>query len=242
MININNLPVRGTALDFVKIAAAILMLIDHIDYMVLERSSGFLYLLGRGAFPLFAYAAAASVVRARVENAPKYAWRLLLIAVLIVPIIQWSRDLNAANVIFTLAVGLGMTPFVMRQSKIGQHIIYVCGVASMFLPNLFEFGFIGALLVPLFYNYIKEGRAQIWLWMMLGLANFGGIMPLIENFEPFQIPIILVIALTTIFLPVAILALVVRLPNDKKRLMPKYFLHIFYPAHILALAVAANFI
>mgnify|MGYP000114724799 CR=1 FL=1 len=242
MNKVKNFPLSGTALDFIKIAAAVLMLIDHIDHQLLERSAGFLYLVGRGAYPLFAFAAASALVRGGMEKAPHYAVRLLILAVLIVPVLRYSRDVEAANILFTLAIGMGIAPFVIAQGRLVKYTLFGAGLLTILMPNIFEFGFAGALLPVLFYLYIKKEVGGWWLWPMLAAANFGGICSLMDSFEPMMLTGMIAVALATIVIPMGIIYLGGFLPNDRKRLMPKYFLHVFYPAHIFILAVIAKFL
>ncbi len=237
-----DMPISGRALDILKILAAIFMLLDHIDAQLMTRSTGILYLIGRGAYPLFAYAAAASVVRAGVERAPVYARRLLLIAILIIPITQLARDQDAGNILFTLTIGLGIIPWVASMGARGRHIFFVVCLAGIVFPNLFEFGWVGAALPAAFYLVLKNEAGKGWIWPLLIGLNFGGFYELLANFSWADAAILSVIALATLVMTKLSIYISQQFPNDQTRLMPKYFLHIFYPAHILALALVGHYL
>lgn len=236
-------PVSGAGLDFIKIMAALLMLIDHIDHIVLERHNFTMFLLGRGAYPLFAYACAAAFIRAGVEKAPDYARNLIMWGLIVVPISWLTRDTTAANILFTLAVGAGVLPFMMAIGRVGRAVIFTAAVVLLYFPNLFEFSFLGALApVAIYMTMTGTKDGVFWLVISLGLMNFGGVLPEMTDLGGMAYTIMAITSVTTLGVAWGVLRLSQDRPSSEKRLLPKYFLHIFYPAHMIVLALIARFV
>ena len=159
-------PISGTGLDFVKIMAAILMVIDHIDLLWFDRQQILFFLLGRGAYPLFAYACACAFLRAGTDKAHLYAKRLIIWGLITIPISMVCRDVDAANILFTLAIGAGITPFLIHIHIYIRVMIFGAALFSMQCPNIFEYGFLGALLPAAIYSMMigqKDGVYMVFI-------------------------------------------------------------------------------
>ena len=91
-----------------KIFALLVMTIDHADRILLDHSVHVMTVLGRFAFPLFAFMIARNGLYTR--NAKQYLKLLVLFGVLSQPIYWWALDHESfwdpLNVLFTLALGL----------------------------------------------------------------------------------------------------------------------------------------
>ena len=91
-----------------KIFALLVMTIDHADRILLDHSVDWMTVLGRFAFPLFAFMIARNALYT--SNPKQYLKLLLLFGVLSQPIYWWALDHEAfwdpLNVLFTLALGL----------------------------------------------------------------------------------------------------------------------------------------
>ncbi len=243
LLNHKNWPISGAGLDFIKIMAAILMLIDHIDHIVLDREAVGMFFIGRGAYPLFAFACAASFIRGGLDKAPKYAKNLILWGLIVVPVSWMTRDTTAANILFTLAIGAGLLPFLIKIGVAGRAVIFTSAVLSLYFTNIVEFGFLGALAPAGFYLVMtgqKDGT--FWLVITLALMNFGGFMHEVEGFGAIEILIMFFVAAATIGFSWLVLKLAEGMKRNEKRLLSKYFLHIFYPAHMIGLALIKPFV
>lgn len=91
-----------------KIFALLVMTIDHADRILLDHSVHFMTVLGRFAFPLFAFMIARNGLYT--SNAKEYLKLLLIFGVLSQPVYWWALDHDSfwqpLNVLFTLALGL----------------------------------------------------------------------------------------------------------------------------------------
>src|SRR6218665_1347796 len=103
----------GRGLDFIKACAAVFMVIDHVNLTLFGAGKPELFMIGRLTFPLFCYALAVALFKVKDGKGTEYALRryaprLLLFAIVTEPIARFSRDVDAYNVMFTLAFGAAM--------------------------------------------------------------------------------------------------------------------------------------
>ena len=240
------LPLDGTALDFIKICAAVFMVIDHIDHILWNYEIFEMYLIGRGTFPLFCYAAAAGIFRATPEKAKSQCLKLLFLAVLCEPVSILVRgplvsDMPA-NVIFTLATGSAMAIFMPTLRPLFRHLIFASGVASVWIGGTIEFGLMGVMLIPALLQIMRGDKTALpWLFLLLLSINAGELGDMIESTQKGWWLIPLLSATAAIALP----AFVLNLSRDIKgvrRLLSKYALHIFYPGHLAVLGILKIFL
>ena len=224
---------NGYALDFIKYAAAIFMVIDHIDYMLLDRTNLEMILIGRATYPLFAYAAAMAILRAGPEKAGSYVLRLLILAVLVEPIADLTRDVEEANILFTLAAGGAFAAWLPQINPALRQTILVFALASMLIPSATEYGMAGIMLPAVIIMTIK-GYQSGWIWLLMTLTalNMGDLWAEITKPDGLNETLYILITLAVTVLPFCVLQIAKGLP-DTGRLMSKYFLHIFYPAHLV---------
>lgn len=247
----------GRALDFIKIAAAIFMVIDHINLIWLDGAVQGMFMMGRATYPLFCYALAVAFLKAGPEKASGYALRkymprLLLLAVLTEPISLLTRDTGLLNVIFTLALAAGITGLSFRL-KDWQMIaltalaVFLMGdVAAQLgeirpfaafgferIPVLPEFGFAGMLLPAALLMYMRGRKTGLYCSLaLIAVMNLAGYTEAINSFSaPIAVYIMLIWFSSTV-LPWWVVHWSQRLPNEG-RYLHKYALHIFYPGHLL---------
>lgn len=239
--------VDGRALDAIKICAALFMVIDHINSTLLDSTRPEMFLIGRATFPLFCYAIAVGLMKAGADKAPayglkRYAPRLLLFAVLTEPIAQFSRDIGpTANVLFTLALGAAVAGLTYKMRDWQIAALSVLAVALMYLPTPIEFSSAGVMLPAAFLLTLRGRKLGMpCLLALLATINMGGFRELLADETAPVFAFMLLVALAAIVTPLYIIRNVAGLPQDG-RYLPKYFLHIFYPLHILLIGLYARF-
>ena len=198
--------------DLIKLVAVLSMLVDHIG-MVFFPQVAILRLLGRVAFPLFAYQLGISWRCTR--SKPKLALRLLIFGLLAQP--AFYALTGNWNVMFTLLYCLGMFWIMDRWGTPGKILAFALAAASYKLSFLdcALFGPVCAFGYYAFPMYQKDDK------MLLGFAYQGLTTYLICVFLDARLQIYQLAALIFILYPFR-----------KQIKIPKYFFYIFYPAHL----------
>lgn len=224
------------------------MVIDHINGMLLGSSRLDMMLIGRATFPLFCYALAMALFKAGDDKGftyalRRYAPRLLVFAVLTEPVARFSRDIgDIYNVMFTLAFGAVMAGLSLRMKDWQIVVLCAAAIALMYFPPLFEFSAVGVMMPAVFLMALR-GRALaiVCLPLLLTFSNFGNFGELFVNFSAIKIAVLVLTALACIVPPVLLIRHAASMPQTG-RYLPKYFLHIFYPAHMLAIWAVGRYI
>lgn len=240
--------VDGRALDFIKISAAVFMVIDHVNLIWLGGAEHGMFLVGRATFPLFCYALAVAFLKAGPEKAPGYALRkymprLLALAVVSEVVSLITRDTGLLNVIFTLALASGMAGLSYRLKD--WQLVALCLLAVLLDEQyalwlgarhlLPEFGMSGIMLPAAIMMYM-QGRKGGML-CILALVSIMNISSLVEVFTHLSAQVMSYVGLiwfSSTVLPWWVVHWAQRMSNEG-RLLQKYALHIFYPGHLLAL-------
>ncbi len=239
-----SLPISGAALDAIKLLAAILMVVDHVDDIIFDREAIALNLIGRAVFPLFCFATAAAFLRGGLGSARKYAIRLLVLGILVEPISRYTRDIEALNIFFTLGLAAGVMPLLCAAGKNVQRFVFLISLVPMMLgvPDFWEYGFVGILIPATIYMSINGDReAMVWSIILLSVVNLEDIPNIIAHLSPVLAIFLITYAVAAVLGSVFWVECVKKVSwPDKARLMPKYFLHVFYPAHLIVLALIAQ--
>lgn len=227
----------GRGLDVVKILAAAAMLVDHAGY-ILTGENLYMFLIGRMAYPLFAFAAAVTILRRQDDSAYLYrqAGILLLCALLSEPVSQLTREgYQVLNVLFTLALSLAAAPVLMACRSWLRLMVYGLAVAVCALPGGWEFGAAGMLLPVAIAVAMAGSRVDAVAAVVLaGMMNFGGY----AQWNAYHFELMLATAVFSTLAPAALLHVINAFyarQAPRARLLSRYALHIFYPAHMLAL-------
>ena len=236
----------GRALDFIKIAAAIFMVIDHINLIWYDGNVHGMFLVGRATFPLFCYALAVAFLKAGPEKSPEYALRkyvprLLALAVVSEAVSLLTRDTGLLNVIFTLAFAAGIAGYSYRLKD--WHLILLCVLAliiddqcSLWLGErhiLPEFGVAGIMLPAAIMMYMQGRKGGLACMLaLIAVMNLGEFADIINNLNAAVISYVALVWFSSAVLPWWVIEWSQRLPNEG-RLLHKYALHIFYPGHLL---------
>lgn len=220
-----------------KIFALVIMLIDHVGAVIVQRTMsmpGFnhdfwnsLYMplryIGRLAFPIFCFLLVEGFVHT--SDVKKYIRRMLLFAVVAeVPfdlaITGKIFDLNYQNVFFELAWGIGaMCYLAMVEEKVKSYFLQVIlrlGIIALFAFSAehlnFDYGIYGIISIVALYVFRQNRRMQL----LIGAISF-------------------------LWEPVAPLAfLLISFYNGKRGRNIKYVFYMFYPAHLLVLYLIAR--
>jgi len=217
-----------------KIIAIITMLIDHIGAVVLLHGyilpnspmialgtsiadvyNVYLVLrfIGRIAFPIFCFLLVQGFIHT--SNKRNYAVRLFIFALISeipfdIAVNNALFTLDVQNVFFTLLIGFLVIWLIDKwEDKIYLHIIFI-GL-GMYLAHLLatDYSYWGVALITAFYYF----RA----WPVLQTIS-GSLLLLWEA-------------------PAIIAFIPINMYNGKRGLSMKYFFYIFYPAHLLLLAL-----
>ncbi len=217
------------------------MVIDHVNVIWLDRAFFSLLLIGRGAFPLFCYAAAIAILRADLQN-PRRLWerekqlfRLLAVAVAAQPFYWYALGEQTANVLFTLALGGIFAKVSLQLKRWHLYSLYGAGLASTLAwPLPVDFGMAGVMLPSAIVLALRGERSVIpFLLLMIFSMNAAGMLTSTDE----KVWIILcAFAVAGTLLPLLVLDIAKSLPQQG-RLLPKYALHVFYPAHLALLKV-----
>ena len=232
--------------DFIKILAVLFMIVDHIGVAFFPDKYE-LRLLGRIAFPLFAWGMVTGVEYTR--NIWKYALRVLTVGIISQPCFMFGMNhkLYELNVFATLLLGL-LGIAAIRENRFGSRywgpvlaVLISCAVKV-------DYGFQGVLLILLLYGG-RKSRSSIASVMIAYCLYWG--FGTVSLQQVFGVPMIKQVS----FLPQgqklfahiaqiqfwAILSLPVMLLPMRSRKegfhLPAWLGYSFYPAHLLIIAV-----
>lgn len=240
--------IDGRALDAIKGLAAVLMVIDHMNFFWFKDQVYEMMLLGRAVFPLFCYAVVMAMLRAP-RKTQHYLYSLLMLGLLSEPFVQLTRPDSPLNVIFTLALGVFVAD-IARKAKDWQLTLgfAACAIATVVLKIPLEFGLSGVAL-PAAMMLVIQGRLRFvpLLLLLLFTMNVGGVSasmkdtPELNLLAPDVLFTMFSVGLGASLLPYMLLMAVRDLPQTG-RWLSKYSLHFFYPLHQLLLwALALHF-
>lgn len=197
-----------------KMIAIISMLIDHVGHIFFPEIMIF-RIIGRLAFPIFAYVLAEGFVYTR--DVKKYLLRLGLFALLSeipydLAIMGSVLEFSHQNVFFTLFFGVLML-YVMTRMKIIL-MQYAAVLVVVFICRFLhtDYSSIGVLLVFIFYVFRQRKVEKLLIAGFIFLGLTGGI----QLYALLALPLI-------------------ALHNGEQGAKMKAFFYLFYPAHLLIL-------
>ena len=228
----------GASLDTLKLLAIVLMVLDHINQVCLGETEPWMFYLGRGAFPLFAFVMACHLYRQTPLDG--YLQRLVVFALLSQLVFVLAFDEIELNVLFTLALAAVVAPWVVEQAPWRRHMLFGLTLSSVFIEDAIDFDLLGIVLPAAFLSAMRGQRfAKLWTWIILIFLNLeaGDIVSLEREgivLNDFSLDPILTVS-GSIVLPWVSYALCRRLSGD--RFLPRYTLYWFYPGHLLLFAI-----
>ena len=195
------------------------MFLDHYHYVV--GGSEILNVIGRIAFPIFAFTLNEGYVHTR--SLKKYLLRLFIFAVSIqMPSILFGYD-YPMNIFFTLFLGLlSICIFNLKKMNVILKIILIGFVLFFSQKFKLDYGIYG-ILVIINFNIFRNNKFKI-LMNFLVLNIYNVIFPKVFDLPDTQL--FSLISLVFIFMY-----------NGEKGRSMKYFFYLFYPIHFFILEV-----
>jgi len=230
----------GAPLDAIKVAAAVLMVGDHLNSIVLDSDFRILWRLGRIAYPLFCFVLVCNLLRG--AKLPHYLQILILFGVVTQPIHGVAFSENLGNVLFTLAIGAVVAMTLRLQNLFVQHIAFAAGTAAIFCSLVraktgVDFGLAGMLFPAALLLVLEGKRSHVpWLICLLIGLNWGAAAPPSEAW--FVAPLRNAAFAGVGGIAVVMLALSLK---GRPRFLPQYALYLFYPAHLIVLVILRGF-
>lgn len=182
------------------------MAIDHIGFILYPQVI-FLRVIGRIAFPIFAWYLAQGYIHTSSLN--KYAMRLGIFALVVQAPFYIATHVMLLNIFFTLLLGLLAIDCYKKRRYVTLAAILII---SAVLP--FDYSIYGIVMILIFYE-VKENK-----YKLLGQAinNILGVF-LLGPVQGFSL---------------AGSALAIYYPKDMPKIrLNKYFFYFFYPIHLL---------
>ena len=197
-----------------KIIGIITMFMDHYNYII--GGPGIFDILGRIAFPIFAFALVEGYKHTR--DIRKYFLRIGLSAILFQIPIWILKYETPLNIFFTLFFGL-LCIYIFDNYNFISKILILPVIIFAILIEI-DYGIYGILLIICFYAGYNNKYIRIILPLLLNIwiyfsKNLFGID---------KIQVCSVLALIPIYFY-----------NGKKGKNMKYFFYVFYPAHFLVI-------
>jgi len=234
---------RDTGL--IKLLACVFMLVDHAGKMLFPHIPE-MRLIGRLAFPMFAYGIAVGAVYTR--DPIKYLERIALLALISQPLYAlgldhatssmfsisfWENPIGAARAFYIgswqkpsilLSLFLGLCILFALRRRQWALALFVYILCHRFSSNL-DYGVAGIRLMILFYALCEHPLAALALISAYMISWSGG-----SGYTFFGHSF----GMRIFALPAVIFCC---LPMKRRLTLPKWFGYGFYPAHLLALAV-----
>ena len=230
--------------DLLKLVAMISMLIDHSGKMFFPQYN-LMRIVGRLAFPIYAYCIAAGCVYSR--NRYKYLTRIVLVGLVSQPFYAvalahttqrmyavrfadnplgaifnfYVQSWSTPNIMWTLALGL-LLAWAIREKQLP------CAIALMLIvwkvQASVNYGWQGVALIVLFYLFIGRWWLSLpavvafmaWWGMKGGTYQLFGVRFGLQMFAMLALPLIYI-------------------PTHSKLRINKWVFYLFYPAHLIGI-------
>lgn len=214
-----------------KLFACIFMLIDHIGAVLFPQYI-FLRVIGRLAFPLFAYLIATGYKHTK--NLKKYFIRLFCFALISQLPFEFafnehfSSELNL-NIFFTLFLGLAAIYLYEKFNKKFFPVIFL-GIIAQYAGT--DYGLYGVFTIFFFYKYLDSFKNIVISQVIINI--FYTILLILSIKSGYTVE--------SIFSPIlyiqnlSLLSLIfINFYNNQKGMSLKYSFYIFYPLHLTIL-------
>ena len=217
-----------------KMIGIISMLCDHSGDAIIKNFSNF-NLIGRFAFPIFAFQAANGYIHTR--NLKNYMIRLLIFAIIsqipfMLFISTYSNNFSL-NIFFTLLLGICS---LYVYDKINNKILgFAAVIAISIIAQLIkvDYGAFGVLAIFLFYLFKNDKLKMVISFLLICIGKYT--LYTIQNPILYQYYIKLGIFTFLAIIPILFF-------NNKEGPKLKYFFYIFYPLHLIVLWFISMFL
>ena len=230
----------GLSSNMLKIIAAISMFVDHMGIMLFPRVA-FLHIVGRLAFPIFAFMIAEGC--AYTKNKLKYFLSVFLLGIACQAVYAFSGGTNYFGILLTFSLSIimiyalqNMKDKLFSQSSklpakiLSAGLLIICVVIVFWLNEkaYFDYGFLGCM-VPVFASIPRrpknggenwdniDSRETRLLTFSFGLIILCGILGEVQMHSLLALPLLLLYS------------------GKRGTLNLKYFFYVFYPAHLVFL-------
>lgn len=208
---------------------------DHIGYTFLGNFS-FLNLIGRIAFPLFAFQSVQGYLHTK--NLKKHIKKLTIFAFISqIPFMLFlstiTTDIFKLNVLFTFILGLFSIYIYEKHKNKNVAILYVLLISIFAQLSNCDYGMYGVLLIFLFYLF-KDNKNLMYISVILiTIFKYAINIFLNSSFTPRFI-------LSAIFTCIPLIF--INFYNKKEGPKAKYLFYVFYPLHLMLLWIIHLFL
>jgi hypothetical protein len=212
---------RWAQVEALKWCSLLAMVCDHMNSIVFEDAYPVLSVIGRAAFPGFAFAIAYGYVCGHGSTVAKFqriGWRLFVVGLIAQPITMYVRGDMVLNVMFTFLVGLG-AQFVVDNWRSAKPLISI--PLLILLSSFVEYQWFGLAVVLASCYFVKHGTLESCVCWGASLC-----LLVFSNANAWA------------FLVVPLLFAVRAVHLEVPRI--RGFFYPFYPLHFLALAAVAS--
>lgn len=205
-----------------KFLACILMFIDHLAHILPNPLAFYFHLLGRIAFPIFAFQLTEGYIHTK--NVKGYLMRLLILALISqIPFNLYFNNFPSLNIFFTLFLGLIAIHIYSTLKYKSISLIFIGIIICMATLLQTDYSWFGILLILVFYLFKNHKFILVFSFTIITFAFFA-ISSNIFNFN------VMCLCLCTI---AAIIPLLLYNGNQGKKV--KYLFYVFYPLHLFLL-------
>lgn len=205
----------------IKIIAIVSMLIDHMGVVFFPNVFS-LRVIGRLAMPLFAWGIAYGYIQTK--NIRKYAFRILLLAIISQFPYYILFNNGCLNICFTLVAGLFCVHIYEQRMPLVLRVLYIGSICFIVNTFDFEYGIYAVLLVLIYHVFYR--KYYILFALIVALTIWA-----IDVYNYNSIQLISIISLGLIF----------QLEKFNFKIN-KIFNYSFYPVHMLFLLIAKMYI
>ncbi|MDD3570203.1 MAG: TraX family protein [Lachnospiraceae bacterium] len=196
--------------DILKVIGIVSMTFDHIGMMLFPHIFWF-RIIGRIAFPIFAYHIAIGVKHTK--SIAKYALRVFIFACLTQPIYKLAVG-NGLNIMFDLFIGIVVLGLI-RQNK--KEYLALAGLVAFAWPMCNQgYGWYGTGCMIAFYYMDEDVKMASIVFIALSTVAAFYSPYYVQGFAIFALPFIL-------------------LKTNISIKVPKYLFYVYYPVHLLAI-------
>lgn len=217
-----------------KVVACFTMFLDHIGYFIYGGKISFLNFIGRLAFPIFAFQISEGYCHTK--NLKKYVFRLFIFALISqIPFMLFHNLISsgfAISVFGTLLLGLFCIIIYDKFDFKPLSIVISIGIAVIAELINCDYGFYGVAIILLFYIFRNNKILMNLSFIICTVLKYAYFIYKYNNAIIYAC-----LCAFTIF-PLFFIDLY----NKKQGRKVKYFLYIFYPAHLLIIYFLWNII